>query len=246
MPSIYNYDNSSAPCQNAAYFSNKPIEGVSAFHPNAPKGLPGLTAPRVPNDTSKIPMPNLEDHNTGGHIAKVSSSSARATPFNIKIKGDTNTHFKMPTGKLGQPSDDINAEPRTEFAARVRLLIDYLKATPGAEQLLNQLQQLYVNFNDRLPSSSEIAIIEAAEAVMAAYPAAPAPAAPAPPAPAPAPAPAAPAAPAPAPAAPVLTPDAPDMMVDDNIRKRQREESKENERQRKKNPQNRNRIWRER
>ena len=190
MPSIYNFDNSLVPDKNAAYYKNSAVDGVSAFHPSAPKQLPGESAPRVRNDTHKIYMPRNEDHGWGNHTATFKAVSARATPFNNKFKGDLSTHFKMPTGTLGRQSDNTNAKPRTKFAARVKKIIDYLVGVFGnpsiydssypdasarvipqraIRPILKQLRHLYANLGNRLPSSQEIETIQKAEQVIANY-----------------------------------------------------------------------------
>ena len=180
MPAIYTFDQNVVPDRNAAYYTNKPVSGVSAFHQHAPKPLPGLYDAKTPNDIlSKIPMPKSQDHGWGLHTAVYAAKTLRCTPFNNKLKGDPRTQFKVPTGKpAARQSDDVEAQPRTEFAARVKRIIDYLntlyRTQPATfhshlKVILGTLNKLYANLNDRLPTSREISNIEEVETLMAHY-----------------------------------------------------------------------------
>jgi hypothetical protein len=186
MPSIYNFDRGVIPCKNAAYYQNIPVPNATAFSTNAPKPLPGLFAPRIPNDiVSKIPMPNSQDMDTGNYVAKFTVKVLRTTPFNNFLKGDPTIQFQVPVGKPARQSDDVNAQPRTEFMARVRRIIDYLKTLNSSQQLatppldaytlnylnsiLEVLTNLYASLNSRLPNSKEISDIEAVELLMTQY-----------------------------------------------------------------------------
>ena len=122
MPTVYNFDNPILPDANAAYYSNKSVDSVSAFSKDAPKALPGQNEPRVLNDMSKIYMPNREDH-----TAKVVLKTLRATPFNNKFKGNRNTHFKMPTGKPGRQSSEVDFTEILNTIIFFSLIFHYLR-----------------------------------------------------------------------------------------------------------------------
>ena len=185
MPTHYNFDRSVVPDPNAAYYSNTPVANATAFSTHAPKALPGLFAPAVPNDIlSKIPMPNGQDHGWGQHNATFTVKVLPTTPFNNFLKGDPTTPFRVPVGRPSRQSDDVDAQPRTEFMIRVKRIIDYLKtlnspqlSTPPLDaytlnylnSILEVLTNLYANLNGRLPTSKEISDIEAVELLMTQY-----------------------------------------------------------------------------
>jgi hypothetical protein len=174
MPSIYNYDNP-IPSVDAVYYKNVTPIGVTAFHPNAPKGLPGLTAPRILSNTDCY-IPGV-DHNGGNQIAAGRIITTATTPFDNVIKGDPSSQFEMPILTFGIQSSDIDADPRTTYAQRVRIIMDSLvdisaKQTAkltSAGLTFAGLKHLYVNLNKRQPSRLEVEQIESAEALLDKY-----------------------------------------------------------------------------
>ena len=119
---------------------------AKAFIKDVPKPEKDLFAARTPHDIlSKIPMPRSEDHGWGQHIATFEFQTPRTTPFNSRLKGDPNSQFKAPVGKVGLSSSKKEEEvsPRTEFATRVKRIIDYLNTLnlqydPNPDMLRNE------------------------------------------------------------------------------------------------------------
>jgi hypothetical protein len=169
MPSRYTFDNS-VPDANSAYYSASPDPRVTAFHAKAPKSSYLKLEPRVPTDTHTIYMPRREDHGWGNHNARFKVLTKRATPFNNIFKGDPKTQFTLSVGTLGRTSTDFEAEPRTDFAVRIKRIMDYLATvSPGATLAMAALGHIYANINRRMPSSHEIEKIVAVEALMNNY-----------------------------------------------------------------------------
>jgi hypothetical protein len=161
MPSLYNYNNT-VPTRPAARFQVK-TKGSTAFHRNAPQPLPGASAPHVGNTSHGLWPNNLEDHGWGNHTAKYREISMPTTPFNNILKPDPSSQFTEPVGTPGFQSDDANAYPRTDFAKRVKQIIDYLASVQPNDDSLRTLRHLYSNLDSRLPSGLEIEKIEKIE-----------------------------------------------------------------------------------
>ena len=89
MPGIYNHDYNRPIDSNAAYYSGKSYDNITAFHPSV-QIPPGLNEAKTPHDIlSKIPPPRNEDHGWGNHTARCNSfPDIRNTPFNNRLKAN--------------------------------------------------------------------------------------------------------------------------------------------------------------